>query len=189
MCEDNRNLEEILTHGAIGTLGINYDALNHWARQHFNLRDDSWNAIFLIGYALTDNHNLQWHSTEDYETIAAAGPNRFHDETYLRIITAGSSDATAHWGVVGTDHTDLHCTVFRQGSASNFAPLAIQEKLQSQAPRRRRVGGVAWRRRPLLLPYCERLRVRTPARMVDESGVIPVPFALPGPSGVLRGSR
>jgi hypothetical protein len=140
MCEDNRNLEEILTHGAIGTLGINYDALNHWARQHFNLRDDSWNpwgaydpndkarpygkvinAIFLIGYALTDNHSLQWHSTEDYETLAAAGPNRFHDETYLRIITAGSSDATAHWGVLGTDHTDLHCTVFRQGSASNFA--------------------------------------------------------------------
>jgi hypothetical protein len=139
VCGDNRNLEEIMTHGAIGSLGINYEALNHWARQHFNLRDDSWNpwgafdpndkarpygkvinAIFLIGYALTDNNDLQWHSTEDYVTLAAAGPNRFHGATYLRIITAGSGDATGHWGVLGTDHTDLHCAVFREGSASNF---------------------------------------------------------------------
>jgi hypothetical protein len=39
MCEDNRNLEEILAHGAIGVLGINYDQLNAWARSHFNLTD------------------------------------------------------------------------------------------------------------------------------------------------------
>lgn len=139
MCGDNENLEETLTHNAIGLLGIDYGALNHWVRQHFNLRDDSWNpwgafdpndkrrpygkvinAIFLIGYALTDNNDLQWHSTEDYETLAAAGANRFHDAMYLRIITAGSSDATAHTGTLGTDHTDLHCTVFRDGSKSNF---------------------------------------------------------------------
>lgn len=140
MCEDNRNLEEILTHGTIGVLGINYDQLNHWARQHFDLTDDSWNpwgawdpndkarpygkvinAIFIIGYSLTDNHQLQWHSTEDYESLASARENRFHENFYLRIITGGTSEATAHTGPIGTNHTDLHCALFREGSASNFA--------------------------------------------------------------------
>lgn len=140
MCGDNRNLEEVATTNLIGVLGVDRGQLNAWARSHFDLTDDSWdpfgvwdpndaakpygkmiNAIFLIGYALSDNHDLQWHSTEDYETLSASGPNRFHGDMYLRIITAGSNDATAFTGQIGTDHTDMHCTVFRQGSRSNFA--------------------------------------------------------------------
>ena len=77
MCQDNRNLEEIVVHGLIGTMGVNYDAFNAWARWYFQVTNDSWdpwgagdpndksrpygktlNALFLIGYALSDNHNL-----------------------------------------------------------------------------------------------------------------------------------
>lgn len=140
MCEDNRNLEEILTHGTIGTLGVNYDQLNAWARSHFDLTDDSWNpwgawdpndkarpygkvinSIFVIGYALTDNNQLQWHSTEDYESLACRRDNRFHDDLYYRIITGGTSEATSVIPTVGTNHIDMHCKLFREGSASNFA--------------------------------------------------------------------
>jgi hypothetical protein len=77
MCTDNRTLEEILVHATIGRLGINYDELNAWARSFYRLQDDSWNpwgvgdpndksrpygktinAIFVIGYLLSDNHDL-----------------------------------------------------------------------------------------------------------------------------------
>ena len=140
MCEDNRNLEEILAHGAIGVLGINYDALNAWARSYFNLTDSSWNpwgafdpndkarpygkminAIFVIGYALTDNQQLQWHATEDYESLASKVDNRFHDDLYYRIITGPGANATTVIPAVGTNHTDMHCPVFREGNPANSA--------------------------------------------------------------------
>src|SRR5687767_14297238 len=140
MCEDNRNLEEILTHATIGTIGVDYDALNAWARSFFNLTDSSWNpwgafdpndkarpygkminAIFVIGYALTDNQQLQWHATEDYESLASKVDNRFHDDLYYRIITGPGANATTVIPAVGTNHTDMHCPVFREGNPANSA--------------------------------------------------------------------
>jgi len=35
MCGDHRSLEEMLTHGVIGVLGINHDQLNAWARSYW----------------------------------------------------------------------------------------------------------------------------------------------------------
>jgi hypothetical protein len=135
MCENNRNLEEMLVHGLIGVMGVNYDAFNNWATGYFQVTNDSWqpwgafdpndksrpfgktlNAIFLIGYALSDNHNLQWHSLEDYESLAAGPSNRFHDHKYMRMITwAGTAEATS-----SGNRIDLHCPLFAEGSISNF---------------------------------------------------------------------
>lgn len=136
MCQDNRNLEEILVHGLIGVMGVNYDAFNQWARDHFQVTNDSWdpwgafdpndksrpygktlNAIFLIGYALSDNHSLQWHSLEDYESLASGRDNRFHSHNYKRMITwSGSAEATA-----SGNRIDLHCPLFLENGISNFA--------------------------------------------------------------------
>jgi hypothetical protein len=135
MCNDNRNLEEILTHGLIGVMGVDYDAFNAWATNYFQVTNDSWqpwgafdpndvarpfgkmlNAIFLIGYALSDNHQLQWHALEDYESLASGSNNRFHDHMYLRIILwNGTSEATS-----SSDRIDMHCPCFNEGSISNF---------------------------------------------------------------------
>lgn len=135
MCNDNRNLEEILTHGLIGVMGIDYDAFNSWATDYFQITNDSWhpwgafdpndkarpfgkmlNAMFLIGYALSDNHQLQWHSLEDYESLAAGRDNRFHDHKYVRIILwNGTSEASA-----SGNRIDMHCPCFNEGSISNF---------------------------------------------------------------------
>jgi hypothetical protein len=135
MCDNNRSLEEILVHGTIGAMGVNYDAFNAWATNYFQVTNDSWNpwgafdpndkerpfgktlnAIFLIGYALSDNHNLQWHSLEDYESLAAGPANRFHDHKYMRIIKWNGSREASSSG----NRIDLHCPLFASGWISNF---------------------------------------------------------------------
>jgi hypothetical protein len=135
MCQDNRNLEEIVVHGLIGTMGVGYDAFNAWARWYFQITNDSWdpwgagdpndksrpygktlNALFLIGYALSDNHNLQWHSLEDYESVVSGQDNRFHGHNYKRRLVRTQPEASA-----SSNRIDLFCPLFAPGSISNFA--------------------------------------------------------------------
>ena len=42
MCDDNQNLEEWFVHGLIGVMGVDYDAYNAWATNHFQVTNDSW---------------------------------------------------------------------------------------------------------------------------------------------------
>ncbi|KRC63021.1 hypothetical protein ASE14_04325 [Agromyces sp. Root81] len=116
-------------------MGVNYDAFNSWARNYFQITNDSWNpwgvgdpndksrpygktlnAIFLIGYALSDDMNRQWHSLEDYESLAAGPNNRFHDHNYKRRLVQVQPEASASGSRI-----DMFCPLFAQGSISNFA--------------------------------------------------------------------
>jgi hypothetical protein len=111
-----------------------------WVWQAYQLTDDSWNpagisdacnlnlpfaktvnGAYVIGYLLSDNHDLQWHSTEDYETSARASDNRFHGPFYQRFIQYnGSSEADSETGrVAARDRTNLHCPIFNIGGASD----------------------------------------------------------------------
>lgn len=141
MCNDSwGSLEEVVAHANI-SLRVDVDAFVNWARNAYALTDDSWDgagaddpndgtlpfgkvltSIFLITYALSDNHALQWHSTEDYISCSRAGNNRFHGPFYMRFIEYnGSAEAEAETRrFAARDRTNLHCPLFNQGSISNF---------------------------------------------------------------------
>lgn len=84
------------------------------------------NAAFLINYALSDNHALQWHSTEDYRSSSRAADNRFHGPFYTRLATTDAPNATteaqAQTGrFLARDRTNLYCRLFSAGSPSDSA--------------------------------------------------------------------
>jgi hypothetical protein len=128
MCVDGAGVEE----NAVFELYGCWRDFYLWGWQAYGLTDDSWdpagisdacnvalpfakvlNSVFLINFALSDNHDLQWHSTEDYESSSRAGHNRFHDSYYQRFIEYdGSAFATTYPG----DRTDLHCPLFNHGA-------------------------------------------------------------------------
>ncbi|HSJ59770.1 MAG TPA: hypothetical protein VK895_00960 [Jiangellaceae bacterium] len=134
MCESNRNLEEILTHGLIGVMGVNHDQFNSWATGYFQITNDSWhpwgtfdpndksrpfgktlNAAFLMTYALLDDVNKQWHSREDYYAAASGQNNRFHGHNYKRRLVRNQPEARAY-----SNRIDMFCPLFAPGNISNF---------------------------------------------------------------------
>ena len=157
------------------------------------------NAIFVIGYALTDNQQLQWHSTEDYESLACKLDNRFHDDLYYRIITGPGSNATTVIPAVGTNHTDIHCPVFREGnpanSASHRAGVMVHEGWHhwqyhtgftlnhpSGGSAAGWPGGGDW-----FYPHTvSRFAFGSPARLLDQSQQLPLSLALPSAGRVSR---
>lgn len=129
MCIDGAGVEE----NAVQALYGCWRDFFLWAWDAYALTDDSWepaglndacnialpfakvlNSIFLINYALSDNHALQWHSTEDYASSSRAADNRFHGPFYQRFIESdGAAFATTEIGrVAARDRTDLHCPLF-----------------------------------------------------------------------------
>jgi hypothetical protein len=140
MCIDGASLEERTVFNLYGCWRDFY----LWAWKHYGLTDDSWdgaglkdacnitlpfakvlNSAYLIGYALSDNYELQWHSIEDYESSAGAADNRFHGPFYQRFIEYdGSANASSELGrFAARDRTNLHCPLFNLGAVSD-APTA-----------------------------------------------------------------
>jgi hypothetical protein len=126
--------------------------LYRWVWQAYQLTDDSWkpagfsdacninlpfakvvNAAYVINYTLTDNYQLQWHSTEDYASLSRAADNRFHGNFYMRFIQYnGSSEADSETGrFAAEDRTNLHCPLFNLNGASddpvNRASVLVHE--------------------------------------------------------------
>jgi hypothetical protein len=129
MCIDGAGIEE----NAVFSLYGCWRDFYLWAWDAYGLTDDSWdgaglkdacnitlpfakvlNSIFLINYALSDNHDLQWHSTDDYVSSSRAADNRFHGPFYQRFIEYnGSSFADSEVGrFAARDRTNLHCPLF-----------------------------------------------------------------------------
>lgn len=103
-----------------------------WAHHAFDLTDDSWdpagegdpgngnlpygkmiNSIFLLAYALRDNHDASWHSAQEYLSAGLALDSPYHDE-FEFLFVDGSGEATADG-----DETEMHCAVFNLDSVSN----------------------------------------------------------------------
>lgn len=137
MCIDGYGtIEEVAVHGWLPT---DADAFAAWARDAYQLTDDSWDpagaqdyndgtlpygktllAIAVICYGLRDDLR-QWHSSEDYLSCSRAANNRFHGSFYMRFIEEGGpAEADANTGRIGRDRTNLHCLIFNVGSISSF---------------------------------------------------------------------
>ena len=128
-CVDGANAQDTAVRNLYGC----WRDLYLWVWQAYQLTDDSWNpagisdacnlalpfaktinGAFVIGYTLSDNHDRQWHSTDDYETSARAASNQYHGPFYQRFIQYnGNAEADSEVGrVAARDRTNLHCPIF-----------------------------------------------------------------------------
>jgi len=136
-CNDGANAQDIAVQGLYGGC---WRDLYLWVWNAYQLTDDSWNpagiadacnislpfakvvnGAYVINYALTDNRDLQWHSTEDYGSSSRAGDNRFHGPFYQRLIEYdGTAEADSQTGrTAARDRTNLHCPIFNVDGLSD----------------------------------------------------------------------
>jgi hypothetical protein len=141
MCKDGwGTLEEIAAHGWASSRP-NWENFTRGAHTWFALTDSSWDpaggddwndgtkpygktltSLYLIVYGI-GNDFVAWHTKEDYLACTLAPKNEYHDLFYLRFIEYdGPAEATAHHGGIGTDTTDLHCTLFDVGNKLSNLP-------------------------------------------------------------------
>lgn len=140
-CSDGANAEEFAVQAKYGC----WRDLYLWVWQAYDLTDSTWsgngledacnvtrpfakvvNSVFLINYALSDNSNLQWHSSEDYVSSSRAADNRFHGHLYYQLsrINVLTKLATAETGrFLARDRTLLYCNLFNMGQASDSATV------------------------------------------------------------------
>jgi hypothetical protein len=135
-CNVGANAQDVAVQGRYGC----WRDLYLWVWKAYQLTDDSWNSVgisdacnislpfakvvngaYVINYMLTDNRDLQWHSTEDYVSASRAGDNRFHGPFYQRFIEYdGSAEADSETGrFAARDRTNLHCPIFNLNGPSD----------------------------------------------------------------------
>jgi hypothetical protein len=140
MCIDGASVEEAAVQTLYGCWHELYVAVYHV----YDMTDDSWepagkfeacnvakpfakvvNSWFLIHYCLTDDHDRQWHSIEDYTSAASAAENRFHGPFYVRFIEYnGSRPADSEIRrFLARDRTNLHCPCFNLGATFDSPSL------------------------------------------------------------------
>jgi hypothetical protein len=110
-----------------------------WARNVFQLQDDSWGgagagdpgrgdlpygkmitSIYLLAYGLRDEYIPQWHANDDYLNAAWAISSNYHGPFYCNFRNASDKEASAHTGVFAArDYTDFKCPIFDFGKTTD----------------------------------------------------------------------
>jgi hypothetical protein len=85
-----------------------------------------WSASYLISYGLPNNttNRTQYHSSDDYQTLARAGGNIYHSANYQAPSDDTSIFGRWTWELFGANKIETSCLLYDPNLASNANPAS-----------------------------------------------------------------